>query len=166
MISVTSTQDCLIERNDEHVYLAWDEIVWDKIGSVSEYEEDLTAMCKDHDGMTTVFLPTHYNSMTQCSQTCLKLEESFNPFPETTEQYENFQSKIRNFAFGAGPGMGIFLSAHSNNGEWTNFYTGEPVDISHLDIQVQYNCMLINTLSLVSFPCDFDKGNFEMVATL
>lgn len=180
MIVMTSSKNCIVTENDLDAYLIWKDMTWEKTGFVYEYQVEVDDVCKDSDGITTLFMPTRYNSMRHCSQTCSKFQKSRSPFFKTIDELRSFQGKLGNF----GKGLAYFLSVSDNNndGDWLDFYTGEIADIEHIapgksfllhlicfsaffsDDNEDGNCMVVNyhTMNQASkWFCDFEKGKIK-----
>ena len=127
---LTSSKNCVVYDNDLDAYLVWKDMTWERTGFVYEYKVELENVCKESDGITTLFMPTRYTSMRHCSHTCSKFQKSKSPFFESIKELRSFQEKLGNF----GKGLAYFLSVSdkNDNGDWVDFYSGEVVDIGHI----------------------------------
>ena len=57
MEALTNSVYCTVGfKNDSEVYMVWNDMNWNIIGSVEIYNESKKELCKISDGMTTFFL--------------------------------------------------------------------------------------------------------------
>ena len=54
---LTSSTDCLIESSNENIYLSWNEMKWNYIGNVFDYDVSVKDICKPIHDINTIFLP-------------------------------------------------------------------------------------------------------------
>lgn len=59
MKSITSEkEECVLKSEDDNeVYLAWNDMEWEILGDVEEYNVSAAELCREYDGVTNVFIP-------------------------------------------------------------------------------------------------------------
>ena len=59
MKSITSEkEECVLKSEDDNeVYLAWNDMEWEILGDVEEYNVSASELCREYDGVTNVFFP-------------------------------------------------------------------------------------------------------------
>ena len=126
MKELTDTKNCLLSSDDPESYLSWPDMEWNKFGFIEEYEVSVQTMCKDSDGITSLFLPTEYNFMTECMQTCEKLNKAFGPHIDTVEEKTQWDIRQMKYAEnpGGSPSVWIPWTDEQVEEEWRDFFTG------------------------------------------
>ena len=54
---LTSSTDCLIDSSNENIYLSWNEMKWNYIGNVFDYDVSVKDICTPTYNINTIFLP-------------------------------------------------------------------------------------------------------------
>ena len=133
MKSQTSS-DCLFnEDNNEEIYLSWEEMNFSFIGTtMTEFSVPKEEMCRDLSDVTHVILPTLYNTMEECAQTCPKFQKSLIPMMTTKEQYKTFQPTFEKWSDDLGPAWWFSVSYSESANGYIDWYTGDMVDMSDI----------------------------------
>ena len=126
MKEMTDSKNCLKSNADPETYLAWADMEWDKFGFIEEYEVSVQTMCRDWDGITSVWLPDQYWSMPECMQTCEKLNKAGGPIIDTVEEIEQWNIRQMKYAQSPGgtPTAWISWTDEQSEEEWRDFLTG------------------------------------------
>ena len=129
-----TSSDCLLnDDNNEDVYLSWEEMKFRFIGTtMTEFSVPKEEMCQDVKDVTNVFLPTIYQTMEECAQTCPKFQKSFIPMMATKEQYKSLQPKYQRWADGLGPAFWFRVRYSDSSMGFMDWYTGDIIDMSDI----------------------------------
>ena len=99
------------------------------VGDIWEFDVAREEMCQDVTDVTNVFLPTIYQTMEECAQTCPKFQKSEIPIISTKADYKSLQPKYQRWADGLGPAFWFRVTYSESAKGFIDWYTGEAVDM-------------------------------------
>ena len=123
MVTLTSTSDCLVDSNDEDVYLAWDDMKLNIFGNITERFTPVEEICINADNLKRVRFPDIFQHE-ECMQTCQKLsKETKAPMLQSVEDLAKWNEFFRKHDPTAPPSS--WLSNVWDGENWIDWYSGQ-----------------------------------------